>query len=120
MAKCIFISMGFKDKTEHQIQLEAGKAATRFKEQHPEFADYKFITNYDFKPKCDDEEFTEETSNLTKAENNHRRICLAEAIRKMSICKGVLFVNNWPDYSGCRVERTYAEETKLPCYEIDV
>lgn len=108
MAKCIFISMGFKDKTEHQIQLEAGKAATRFKEQHPEFADYRFITNYDF------------NGDYIKDENRRRRVCLVEAMKRMSRCEGALFVNNWPDYSGCRVERTYAEETKLPCYEIDV
>lgn len=108
MAKCIFISVGFSGKTEHQIQLEVGKAVKRFKEQHPEFADYKFITNYDY--------------NGEKIEDKvkRRRVCLATAIIRMATCEGVLFVNNWPDYSGCRVERTYAEETDLPYYEIDV
>lgn len=109
MAKCIFISTGFSGKTEEEVRKTIKKAEERAKEKYPEFADAEFIHNYNYTG-----------DGIERHPDNQKVRFIAEAIRKISNCDGVLFVNNWPDYRGCQVEMFVCDAYGIPTYEIDV
>ena len=93
--KKVFLSLGFKGKTEEQVNNEIEKAKKRIAAYYEcgedlEFVNVEFIHNYDY-------------VGVNRVE------CLGEAIKKMSRCDKVYFINDWFNYNGCSIEKEICE-----------
>ena len=105
----VFMSIGFRNKTEEQVRNELKKAEQRAKEKFPELAEAVFVHNYNYS--FDGYEIHEHTRSLMN---------LSAAIKRMSRCDAVLLINNWPDYRGCCIEHYIVDAYNIKCYEISV
>lgn len=91
--KKIFLSLGFSGRKEKDI-IEDIDYAKALLIAHYENDELEFVHNYYYN-------------------GNNKVECLGEAIKKLSTCDLVCFINNWRDHKGCLIEK---EVCKL--YEI--
>ena len=92
--KRIFLSLGFNKRPEKIVRdtiNEAKKKLTSYCENE----DVEFVHNYDYI-------------------GNNSVECLGEAIKKMSTCDIVCFINDWDCYTGCTVEHDICEFYNIP------
>ena len=87
--KKIFLSLGFKERSTENIIRDIGKAIRLITPLYPD-EELKFIHNYDYV-------------------GVNRIECIGEAIKKMSTCDKVYFINDWFNYNGCIVEMQVCE-----------
>lgn len=83
----IFVSMGFKDRSEDDILNDLADAIFQLTNVYAG-TEIEIVHNY----YCE------------KPENGPRLYCLGEAIKKLSECDACYFLEDWEQYKGCRVE----------------
>ena len=87
--KRIFLSLGFSGRSEEKVMEDINNAKEYIKSIHKD-EEIEFIHNYYY--------------------NGVNRVeCLGEAIKKMSACDFVYFINNWSDHKGCVIENNICE-----------
>lgn len=84
--KKIFLSLGFSGREKEDVMKDIEKAKSHISSLS-QFSneELEFIHNYDYT-------------------GNNRVECLGEAIKKMSTCDIVYFINDWLEHKGCSVE----------------
>ena len=92
--KKIFLSLGFSGRPEEIIRKEIEGAKELIKSYYHD-EKLEFIHNYDY-----------------TGDNSVE--CLGEAIKKISECDKVYFINNWYDYNGCIIEKKVCEIYYIP------
>ena len=97
--KRIFLSLGFRGRSEKDIMKDIYKAEEIITLSYPD-EDIEFVHNYDYV-------------------GNNSVECLGEAIKKMSTCDEVYFINNWVDHKGCRIENKVCILYAIPYKEIN-
>lgn len=100
MIKRVFLSLGFRGRTEEEIMSDIEKAKEIIISEFP-YDEFEFIHNYDYK-------------------SDNRVECLGEAIKKMSTCKIVAFISGWPRYRGCKAEYEICKSYNIPHIEVSL
>jgi hypothetical protein len=90
----VFLSLGFSGRPEAEVKKEIDDAINFIKMYYPD-TEFEFIHNYDY-------------------EGNNRVECLGEAIKKMSACDRVYFINKWRKHNGCLIEKNICEIYNIP------
>ena len=96
----MFLSLGFNKKTNNEVVDTINRAKETISKYYPGEV-LEFVHNYNYM-------------------GNNRIECLGEAIKKMSACDIVYFINNWCEHSGCIIEHTVCEYYKIPYTSITV
>ena len=91
--KRIFLSLGFSGRTEKDIIEDINFAKTLLVSHYDE--ELEIIHNYDYN-------------------GNNRVECLGEAIKKLSTCDIVCFINNWRNHKGCVIEKEICKAYDIP------
>lgn len=91
--KRIFLSLGFSGRSEKDVMDEIDLAKKLILFDCDE--ELEFVHNFDY-------------VGVTRVE------CLGEAIKKMSTCDMVYFINNWEEHKGCIIEKQVCELYKIP------
>lgn len=91
--KKIFLSLGFNGRTEEDVMSDIDNAKKWICSNYPE-EEFEFVHNYDYI-------------------GGNRIECLGEAIKKMSTCDHVYFINDWFFHKGCMVEKKVCELYKI-------
>jgi hypothetical protein len=97
--KKIFLSLGFSGRTKEEIQKEIEAAKDYIKRSYYPDEEVQFVDNYDYA-------------------GSNRVECLGEAIKKMSVCDKVYFINNWFSYKGCLIEKKVCYDYNIPNSQI--
>lgn len=96
--KRIFLSLGFSGRKEEDVRNDIDKAkkliSLDFKNEEIEF-----VHNYDYI-------------------GNNRIECLGEAIKKISTCDCVYFIDNWWKHKGCVIEYEVCKNYEIPIKSI--
>ena len=100
MKKRVFLSLGFRGRTEEEIMSDIEKAKEIITLEFPD-NEFEFIHNYDYN-------------------GNNRLECLGEAIKKMSTCDEVYFIVGWKKYKGCNVEHKICRLYNIPHLEVSL
>lgn len=101
----IFLSLGFSGRSKEEVFMDIGLAMIKITDIHVLINDnsevLQFIHNYDYN-------------------GNTRVECLGEAIKKMSACDKVYFINDWENHKGCVIEKKVCELYNIPHESISV
>ena len=90
----IFLSLGFSGRSKEEVLVDISLAMVRISDIHNNEL-LQFVHNYDY---C----------------SENRVECLGEAIKQMSGCDKVYFINNWVEHNGCLIEKKVCELYNIP------
>ena len=100
MKKRVFLSLGFRNRTEEEIISDIEQAKNIIISEYP-YDEFEFIHNYYY-------------------EGDNRVECLGEAIKKMSTCHIAAFISGWPNYRGCKAELEICRSYNIPHIEVSL
>lgn len=96
----VFISQPMRDKTDEEIMTERNAAITTLKENEP------------------DKNFEVIDSFMQGAPHDAKPLWfLGKSLQMLSTADLALFIGNWSDYRGCRIEHICAEEYGIEIIE---